>query len=956
MKHLFLLFGFLLAAFTAQAATITEEGVTPDDGAGLYYNLYDDGTAEIVRNPDNSSIYSMESLAIPATVTYNGVTYRVTTIGNNAFFNSTIKSISGGGNITKIGLCAFYVCKSLTSIGNILDNVTEIPSEVFDGCTSLTGNITITAPITSIGNNVFHNCSDDNLSVSFTNLTDAVIGDRAFIYFKRLTSLAGTVKSIGKNAFLYCSNFTLSIYNPSTLPTINNDSFESCSDYTILVHPDILAAYQAAEGWKDLSLQSLLKNEYYNVAPDDGNGLIYHLNTVGDRGTAQVAGIGTCGNNVVIPAKITYEGKTCDVTGISDAAFSRTSITSVSGGENITSIGQSAFYKCTNLTSIGNLLDNITDIPSYAFYNCSALTGTITLNAAITNIGESAFNSCNDEGLSLSISNLTNATIGYRAFRNCKGLKSIGGTAASIGEYAFYECSNLTSIGHLLDNVTDIPNNAFYNCSALTGNITLTAAITNIGESAFYNCSKEGLSLNISNLTDAAIGSSAFFSCVSLKSIAGTAKSIGKMAFINCSNLASIGHLLDNVTDIPISAFDGCSSLTGEITLNAAITNIGDYAFFACSNEGLSLSISNLTNATIGKWAFRNCTGLKSIEGTAASIGEDAFYGCTNLTSIGHLLDNVTTIPGYAFYSCSALPGNITLNAGINNIGEYAFTDSGISNIYCLAATPPTLGNRALGYFYGAVKVPSSAVGAYQSSWGSSYQKMTISAGDPTSVTTAANSGSTTHWATFSNTYSDSELSVEAGKTLTLYNATVADGKLTLTERTGSSVAKGEAVLVKTDAETVNVTPLAKTDLVKAEDNDLLATPEYATILHSQDGCKYYRLTYNNATDKTGLGFYLGVATVDEVKHTDGTYLNASPYKAYLKVTVEAATEPSAAAPARGFAFPGDDGETTGIECITVTDESTGNNWVEGIFDLQGRKVSKPTKGVYIKNNKLFLK
>ena len=170
-------------------------------------------------------------------------------------------------------------------------------------------------------------------------------------------------------------------------------------------------------------------------------------------------------------------------------------------------------------------------------------------------------------------------------------------------------------------------------------------------------------------------------------------------------------------------------------------------------------------------------------------------------------------------------------------------------------------------------------------------------------------------------------------------------------------MAKGEAVLVKTDAETVNVTPLPTTDLAKAKDNDLLATPEYATILHSQDGCKYYRLTYNNIESKTGLGFYLGVATVDEVKHTDGTYLNASPYKAYLKVTVEDATEPSAAAPARGFVFPSDDGETTGIECITVTDESSYRNGnAEGIFDLQGRKVSKPTKGVYIKNNKLFLK
>ena len=72
-------------------------------------------------------------------------------------------------------------------------------------------------------------------------------------------------------------------------------------------------------------------NEYYEVAPADGNGLIYHLNTVGDRGTAQVAGQGTCSNDVVIPAKITLDGKTCDVTGIYTAAFIQSSITKVSG-------------------------------------------------------------------------------------------------------------------------------------------------------------------------------------------------------------------------------------------------------------------------------------------------------------------------------------------------------------------------------------------------------------------------------------------------------------------------------------------------------------------------------------------------------------------------------------------------------------------------------------------------
>ena len=107
----------------------------------------------------------------------------------------------------------------------------------------------------------------------------------------------------------------------------------------------------------------------------------------------------------------------------------------------------------------------------------------------------------------------------------------------------------------------------------------------------------------------------------------------------------------------------------------------------------------------------------------------------------------------------------ITLNAAITKIGNEAFLYSGISNIFCLAATPPTLGDYALNFDSElAVKVPSSAVSAYQSSWGTNYSRMTISAGDPTSATTAANSGSTTHWATFSNTYSDSELSVEAGK------------------------------------------------------------------------------------------------------------------------------------------------------------------------------------------------
>ena len=102
------------------------------------------------------------------------------------------------------------------------------------------------------------------------------------------------------------------------------------------------------------------------------------------------------------------------------------------------------------------------------------------------------------------------------------------------------------------------------------------------------------------------------------------------------------------------------------------------------------------------------------------------------------------------------------------------------------------------------------------------------------------------------------------------------------------------------------------------------------------------------------LGFYLGLVKDSDgtIISEDGSLLKATPGKAYLKVSTQAATEPSTAKLARGFAFPGD-GETTGIECITVTDESLHSNGnAKGIFDLQGRKVSKPTKGVYINDGK----
>ena len=222
-------------------------------------------------------------------------------------------------------------------------------------------------------------------------------------------------------------------------------------------------------------------------------------------------------------------------------------------------------------------------------------------------------------------------------------------------------------------------------------------------------------------------------------------------------------------------------------------------------------------------------------------------------------------------------------------------------------------------------------------------------------ITLAANSGSTDYWGTYSNMSSAARLSTVGGTSLKVYDAKVSGGVLTLTERTGSDVAKGEGVLVWSNGATVRATVI-NDNLNASANTDLVATPATEQTISAGDGYTLYRLTYNNVSTKTGLGFYLGLVkdANGTVISDDGKKLKATPGKAYLKVSTEAATKPSNAAPARGFAFPGDD-DTTGIGEIVIEGDAgiSGSANADGrIYNLQGQQVTAPVKGLYIKNNK----
>ena len=316
-----------------------------------------------------------------------------------------------------------------------------------------------------------------------------------------------------------------------------------------------------------------------------------------DDGTAEVAPSPTFdGDNItelVIPAEITYNGKSYKVTKIGDSAFSPiyyqlpkvsgganittiganafkglTSLTTVNLSGTVTSIGEHAFDGCTGLSVINLLLDNVTKIGDYAFQNCEYLDGKrIDLKGAITYIGDFAFYKCATQGesyLNMHFDNLSNASIGNGAFGKCLGLNTINGTVSSIGNGAFAECVRLSSIGTVLDNVTEIPSAVFYGCTGLEGSLTLNSAITNIGSQAFERCLN--LELHSTNLSDATIGESAFESCFKLKDITGTVSSIGSKAFYGCQWQATIYNTIPPTVE---HTFADCSDAVFYVLPNA---------------------------------------------------------------------------------------------------------------------------------------------------------------------------------------------------------------------------------------------------------------------------------------------------------------------------------------------------------------------------------------------------
>ncbi len=295
------------------------------------------------------------------------------------------------------------------------------------------------------------------------------------------------------------------------------------------------------------------------------------------------------------------------ITGVSTSISGAVTIPSTLGGYPVTSIGRSAFYSCSNLTSV-RISSGVTSIGNGAFSQCHGLTS-ITIPNSVKFIDEFAFSSC------YSLTSITIPSgvtrISQQAFQYCESLTciTIPNSVTSIDPSAFYCCRGLTSIT-LSNSLTNIGANAFAGCNKLTS-ITIPSSITKIYDKTFENCT---------SLTSVTIPSSV--------------TSIGENAFKNCRSLTNV-TIPRSVTSISYSSFDGCSELTIFGYLGSTAENhakIENISFIALDT---SVPAPNITTHPL---SATYTVGDTAVALSISATGYDLTYQWYEVTDSGDVL------------------------------------------------------------------------------------------------------------------------------------------------------------------------------------------------------------------------------------------------------------------------------------------------------------------------------
>lgn len=341
---------------------------------GIYYNITSssDLTVEVTSNGSNS--YG-GTITIPEAVTYDDVTYSVTSIGERAFYYCTgLTSIEIPGSVTSIEDYAFMYCDGLTSV-DIPNYVTTIGYSSFEHCANLTA-VSLGESLTTIGEEAFYNC----YSLASIEIPSSVttIGRYAFCGCKSLVSVTipDDVTSIGSSAFSSCTSLT-QVTIGENVTAIPFGLFYGCAKLTSITIPASVTSIGEEAFCECAALASITIGE--GVTSIDFSAF---------SGCTSLTSVNVDNDNSYYSSKdaVLYNK---DFTTL---VFCPAGLTSVTILEGVTSIGERAFEDCTNLTSV-TIPNSVMSIEESAFEGCTSLTS-ITIPESVTSIGEEAFDDC----------------------------------------------------------------------------------------------------------------------------------------------------------------------------------------------------------------------------------------------------------------------------------------------------------------------------------------------------------------------------------------------------------------------------------------------------------------------------------------------------------------------------------------------------------------------------------
>lgn len=554
----------------------------------LCYNITSSTTVEVTHGYYPGGYSNLETATIPETVTYNGTTYSVTSIGNDAFaYCSSLTHISIPSSVMSIGDGAFCNCSSLPSI-TLPNSIINIGSGAFSGCSSL---------------------------------ISPVYNADCFAYmptsFEGAYMIPDGIKQIAGSAFYDCSSLT-SITIPNSVMNIGDRIFLSCSSLTSILVEEGNTTYDSRDNCNAViatATNTLIAGCPTTTIPSS-------VTSIGDYAFEACSSL----NSVTISN---------NVTSIGYAAFrSCTSITSVTIPNSVTHIGGYAFYNCSSLNSV-TIGNSVTSIEEMTFSQCQFLNSITCLAKTPPVLDRNA---------------ISKNTIIYIP-DNTKEAYEVAWGRDYVYIYSENSLTLHVEVpGTLVDLILDAGARPVSVAKlTLTGTLneddfacirdTMTSlvdidlsGITNT--TGVYLTGKEDLLKVLLPEYLTSIGKDAFCDCSLLKSIIipNSVTSIEYGAFSSCRSLTGIA-ISNSVTSIGDWAFSTCSSLT-DITIPNSVTSIGDWAFASCYSL-IDITIPNSVT-TIGEHAFMYCSHLSyvTIGNSVTNIGIGAFVGCEWLSSI----------------------------------------------------------------------------------------------------------------------------------------------------------------------------------------------------------------------------------------------------------------------------------------------------------------------------------